>query len=155
MNRINRTVLFFVISALVIFTDQAVKFLVRHKLTEGISVKAIGNFVYFTYVKNRGAAFGIFQGGRWILAVISLAVAVFMLFEVKFFIADKMLLIGGSLLFGGIIGNLLDRLFLGYVTDFIDLRFWPVFNIADSCIDVGLLLILIYLVFYDRKNSLR
>ncbi len=153
MGKTNRILLFFAISAMVIFADQTVKFIVRHKLTEGVSVKAIGNFVYFTYVKNRGAAFGIFQGGRWILATISLAVAVFMLFELKFFINDKLLLIGGALLFGGIIGNLLDRVFLGFVTDFIDLRVWPVFNIADSCIDIGLFLIVIYLLFYDKKSS--
>jgi signal peptidase II len=153
MEKTNKILLFFAISTAVILTDQTVKFIVRHKLTEGVSVKAIGNVVYFTYVKNRGAAFGMFQGGRWILAAISLAVAIFMLFELKFFLINKPILVGGALLFGGIIGNLLDRVFLGFVTDFIDFRFWPVFNIADSCIDIGLLIIVIYLLFYDKKNS--
>ncbi len=148
----DKTMLFFIISGAVVLFDQIAKMLVRHLLTEGRSVKVIGNLVYFTYVRNKGAAFGIFQGARWILALISFAMAIFMLFELKFFVDNNLLLVGSALLFGGIIGNLIDRVFMGYVTDFIDLRVWPVFNIADTCIDIGLLIILVYFVFYGKDS---
>ncbi len=147
----NRTFVFSLISSLIVLFDQYSKYIVRHKLIEGKSVKAIGNVVYFTYVKNRGAAFGIMQGGRWVFIVVGLAIAVLMFLNMKAITSSNLLLIGSSLLLGGIIGNLIDRLFLGFVTDFIDFRFFPVFNVADSAVDIGLFIIIIYFIFYEKN----
>jgi signal peptidase II len=147
----NRTIIFGLITSIVILIDQYTKYIVRHNFIEGKSVKLLNNVVYLTYVKNQGAAFGMLQGGRWIFVAIALIVIVFMLLSIKFIVANNVLLIGSSLLMGGIIGNAIDRVFLGFVTDFIDFRFWPVFNVADSAVDIGLGIIVLYFVLYEKN----
>jgi len=147
---IRNLVLFFVISTAVVISDQVVKYLVRHMLTEGRSVNVISNFVSLTYVQNRGAAFGFFQNSRLFIIVVGVVAAVFILAELSFFCSNGIVSFGSALLFGGIIGNLIDRIFLGFVTDFIDFHFWPVFNIADACIDIGLAILIIYFLYHGE-----
>ncbi len=142
--------LFFVLSAVVVVSDQVVKYFVRHTLTEGRSVNVISHFVSFTYVQNRGAAFGFFQNSRLFIIVVGILAAVFILAELKLFCANGVVSFGSALLFGGILGNLIDRIFLGFVTDFIDFHFWPVFNIADACIDIGLAILIIYFIYHGE-----
>lgn len=142
--------LFFVLSAVVVVSDQVVKYFVRHTLTEGRSVNVISHFVSFTYVQNRGAAFGFFQNNRLFIIVVGILAAVFILAELKLFCANGVVSLGSALLFGGIVGNLIDRIFLGFVTDFIDFHFWPVFNIADACIDIGLVILIIYFIHHGE-----
>ncbi len=146
---------FTTISLLTVLLDQWTKYLVRHRFVEGKSIKLIGSFIYLTYVKNRGAAFGIMQGGRWIFILIGAVVSVLILINIKPLTVNGILLLGSSLLLGGIVGNIIDRLFLGFVTDFIDLRFWPVFNVADSAVDIGLLLVLVYFIFYGNGKNIK
>ena len=142
--------LFFVLSAVVVVSDQVVKYFVRHTLTEGRSVNVISHFVSFTYVQNRGAAFGFFQNNRLFIIVVGILAVVFILAELKLFCANGVVSLGSALLFGGIVGNLIDRIFLGFVTDFIDFHFWPVFNIADACIDIGLAILIIYFIYHGE-----
>ncbi len=142
--------LFFVLSAVVVVSDQVVKYFIRHTLTEGRSVNVISHFVSFTYVQNRGAAFGFFQNNRLFIIVVGILAAVFILAELKLFCANGVVSLGSALLFGGIVGNLIDRIFLGFVTDFIDFHFWPVFNIADACIDIGLVILIIYFIHHGE-----
>jgi len=99
---------------------------------------------YFLEItRNTGAAFGILQGQNLFLILISLiALGFFILYYKKYQIASMFVI-------SGIIGNLIDRIFLGYVRDFIDLRFWPVFNLADSFMVVGIGL-LVWIIF--KKN---
>ena len=151
----NKTFIFTFISLLVVLADQYTKYLVRHKLIEGRSVKFIGKVVYLTYLKNRGAAFSILQGGRWIFVVIAIAAAALIIANIRLVVSDGLLSVGTALLLGGIVGNLIDRFFLGFVTDFIDFRFWPVFNIADSAVDIGLLIIFIYFLFYGNGKNFK
>ena len=151
----NKTFIFTSISLLVILADQYTKYLVRHKLVEGKSVKFIGKVVYLTYLKNEGAAFSILQGGRWIFVIIAVVAAALIIVNAKFVLSNGLLSVGTALLLGGIVGNLIDRIFLGFVTDFVDLRFWPVFNIADSAVDIGLLIIFIYFLFYENGKSFK
>ena len=151
----NKTFIFTFISLLVVLADQYTKYLVRHKLVEGKSVKLIGRVVYLTYLKNRGAAFGILQGGRWIFIVIAIAVATLIIVNARLVVSSGLLSVGTALLLGGIVGNLIDRIFLGFVTDFIDFHFWPVFNIADSAVDIGLLIIFIYFLFYENGENFK
>ncbi|AJF63002.1 MAG: Lipoprotein signal peptidase [archaeon GW2011_AR20] len=89
-------------------------------------------------VKNYGAAFGILQGYTTLLIIVSLAVAGVCAYYYK----EKNLRVGLSFLLAGTISNLIDRIFLGYVRDFIDLKFWPVFNLADSFNVIGVILII-------------
>jgi len=93
---------------------------------------------YFGFVKNTGGAFGIFQGYNFVFILVSFAALIGFIF---YFAKNEKERLACSLIISGIIGNLIDRIAFGYVRDFIDLRVWPVFNIADSLMVVGVGLI--------------
>lgn len=148
---------FFLASILVVFADQFSKYWVRSNLSVGESLPEVG-FLRFTHVQNTGAAFGLSQGQPALLAVFaSIGIAV-LLFFVLFmhrrfpFLATTSARITLGLILGGTMGNLIDRLNYGYVTDFIDVGFWPAFNIADSSVVVGAI-ILAYLLIRLSKSS--
>jgi signal peptidase II len=100
------------------------------------------------YVENTGASFGILQGYRIFLILISIIVMIILIYYM-FTIKNKYAIYAFSFILGGTIGNLIDRIFLGYVIDFIDFRFWPSFNVADSFITIGAL-ILVYLLITKK-----
>ena len=147
----NRNVVFLTVAFFVTFFDQLTKYIVRQKLAVGASVPIIDRIVYFSHIKNTGAAFGILQNGRIFIIVIGIISLVVILYFLDFFTSTRFLLFGGGFLFGGIIGNLLDRIFMGHVTDFIDFRIWPVFNLADSFVNIGTAMIVIYILFFYGK----
>ena len=91
----------------------------------------------FPYTINYGAAFGILRGYTTFLIIISLIVVLICFYYFR----EKKLRIGLSFILAGTISNLIDRIFLGYVRDFIDLKIWPVFNLADSFNFIGVILI--------------
>ena len=93
--------------------------------------------------RNYGAAFGILQGYRILFIIIGILVVFFIIYYRKGFSGFGFY--GMILLISGTIGNLIDRVFLGYVRDFIDLRFWPSFNLADSYNTIGVVLLIIYI----------
>jgi len=109
------------------------------------STPLIKNILHATYIQNTGAGFGILKGWNTILIFISLIIIGIILFYFDRIIKEKSIHIPIALILGGAIGNLIDRIFLGYVIDFIDFRIWPAFNIADSCITIGALWLIIYL----------
>ena len=98
------------------------------------------NFKYFTFTTNTGAAFGIFQNYNFVFILISLIVIFSLLYYYQNY--TKKYLIAFGLILGGAIGNLVDRLIFGHVIDFIDLKFWPIFNIADSAVTIGFIILL-------------
>lgn len=120
------------------------------------SVKVIPNFFYLTYVQNNGAAFSIFQNQQ----VLILLVTFFALFFINKYLKNdninKFEMFSYSMITGGILGNLFDRICYGYVIDFFDFRFgkyhYPVFNMADVFIVVGVILLMIYSVIEWRKE---
>ncbi len=140
-----RNVVFALIALLIIALDQLSKTWIRTNLAEGQSIAEIG-FFQLTYVHNTGAAFGLFQGQSFSLTIVALVgVTVLLLYALLIYrhfpFLDNML--GKSalgLVLGGTVGNLIDRLLFGYVTDFIDFGFWPAFNIADSAIVIGVII---------------
>ncbi len=98
----------------------------------------LGRWLTFTYVQNRGAAFGLLGGQTFMLAMISIGLLVgLFVFRSKLHDLPRGGKLAISLIVAGALGNLYDRLAFGYVIDFIDLQVWPVFNIADSAIVVG------------------
>ena len=103
---------------------------------------------YFGKTKNYGAAFGILQGYNWLFIIIALSVIFAVLYYYKEFKSYGKY--GVIFLFSGSIGNLVDRLFLGYVRDFIELGFWPSFNIADSFNVIGVVMLIVY--FWREKK---
>ncbi|MDD5073150.1 MAG: signal peptidase II [Candidatus Omnitrophica bacterium] len=142
----------FIIAASVVIIDQVTKAIAVAKLTSVGSLPAIGTIVSFTLVKNTGAAFGLFRYQTVVLVVISVIAIAFTIF----YLAKKKpaLYLPFSLILGGAAGNLIDRLHPGgYVIDFIDLHFWPVFNVADSCITIGA--VLLFVIILRGKDASR
>jgi len=140
-----RNVVFFLTGLLIAVADQLSKAWVRTNLAEGQSLFDIG-FLRVTHVHNTGAAFGLFKDQSFALTIVALvgitALLVYALVIHRYFPWLNSML-GRSalgLILGGTVGNLIDRFRFGYVTDFIDFGFWPVFNIADSAVTVGVII---------------
>ncbi len=143
---------------LILFLDQYSKTLVCSKLTIGESIPIIRDILHLTYVKNTGAAFGLFKDNNIIFILISLVAVLFILSLIvksisKGEISSKLLFNSGLILIlSGAIGNLIDRVKFGYVIDFIDVRIWPVFNIADSSITIGTALLLVSFLSSTKRQ---
>ena len=138
------------IATLVVFLDQVSKWLVMESMSLGEHVRVVGSFFKLSYIHNPGAVFGLTFGGKYlhlILACAALVVVVLMLLRLP--ATEKIANLGLSLVFGGAIGNVIDRIRFGWVIDFLNFGFgdvrWWVFNVADACVTVGAgLLILSY-----------
>ncbi len=146
--RILLNIYFLLTSVAVLLLDQISKYLISIKVAEGTIIEVIPKFLYFTNIKNTGAAFGMFQSYTKILTIISL-VAIFLIIILKVMLNLEFLFYNIALGFilGGALGNLVDRYFVGEVTDFISFTFFgPVFNIADSFIVIGFILIIILIL---------
>jgi len=139
-----------IISAIV--ADRVSKVICRQYLRPLGSIPVIKGVFHLTYVENTGAAFGMLQGNTWFLILTSAlvsAVVAYLIWKVK--PENRYVKISLALILGGALGNLVDRVLLGYVVDFLDFRIWPVFNIADSCVVVGAIL-LGYFVVVKGEN---
>ena len=145
--------IWFIVAFLVCALDQATKFYVSLLLGEGGARPVIKNFFHLTLVHNTGAAFGLFQNAAFFFAGVSLITVVLIIFFMKKKNSDIVFDAGLAMILGGAAGNLLDRLRLGYVVDFIDFRIWPVFNVADSCITIGAFLILLSVFIHKRGTK--
>ncbi len=135
------------ISLFIIILDQIVKMIISSKMLVNSSITIIKDFFNITYVKNIGAAFSILSGGRFLLIIIAL-IAIYIIYKllVKNKNLNKINIINYSLLIGGIIGNLIDRIIRGYVVDYLDFTIFnynfPIFNIADICIVISCILLI-------------
>lgn len=149
-------VCFIVAAVCVLALDQVTKYLVIQRVPVNTSVEVIKGFFYITHVNNTGAAFGIFQEYTKILTIISI-IAIFLIVLLKAIIKINTVLYNISLGFilGGALGNLVDRYFVGRVTDFLNFTFFgAVFNVADFFINVGFgLTIILVLIEYFRKKK--
>ena len=152
------TAILFLISLLVITLDQISKTWIRTNLSPGESLFHTG-FFRITLVHNSGAAFGLFQGYSFALTIIAFLGIAF-LFVYIFIIYPRYHLldtvpnrIAIGLILGGTVGNLIDRLRFGMVTDFIDFTYWPAFNVADSAVTVGALLFACSVIYVTRSRE--
>ena len=147
--------IYYLIAAAVIVFDRVVKKLVVSNMVPWETIPVIEDIFHFTYVQNRGAAFSMWQG-QWIiligfpLAAIAVGLILIYLKKNKW---DKLMLTSVAMICGGGLGNLIDRIMLGYVVDLFDFRVFPVFNIADIFICVGCGLMILDVLFFERKNS--
>ncbi|MEP6468874.1 MAG: signal peptidase II [Chloroflexota bacterium] len=145
-------------AALILLADQATKALVVSSIDVGGRVQLLGDLLALWHVRNAGAAFSLFQGGQeFFLVVTLLAFGMLIYFHRAFRGRGLLLHVVLGLVLGGTLGNLLDRLRLGYVTDFVsmgigDLR-WPTYNVADASIVVGILALVGYLTFGDQARG--
>lgn len=145
------------IAIAVVLLDQISKHFVCLHLKPIGSVPIIDGILNFTYVENRGAAFGILSDNRAVFMIFSVLIIVVLSFAtVKFQGQSKLFDVCMGLIVGGGVGNMVDRAFLGYVIDFVDFcafDFWKwVFNIADSAVVVGCILAIIFVIF-DKKTA--
>ena len=137
---------FYLVALVVVVADQLTKLLIQANLALGQSVP-VGP-ICITYLTNTGSLFGLFPN-QTIFLIITAAIGVAAVVVYYRYLPSKTLLVraGLGLLLGGAVGNLTDRLRFGYVIDFIDLRVWPVFNLADSAVTVGIVLLGWFILF--------
>ena len=151
-------VVFFLTALLLVTADQFSKLGIRSNLAIGESLFEVG-FFRLTRVHNTGAVFGLFQGQSFLLTIIaSVGVAALLLYALFFhrklpFLGNWLGKLAFGLVLGGTVGNLIDRIYLGYVTDFIVVSIWPVFNIADSAIVVGVIILIYSLIGLARAGE--
>ena len=146
------------ISLLLVIIDQAVKILVISKMALQQSIQVINNFFNITYVRNTGAAWSILSGNVLLLIVVSIVALIGIYY---YLIRDKKLnridIISYSMLIGGIIGNLIDRVIHGYVIDYLDFKIFnynfPIFNIADTLIVISIIIIGISLIVGEYREQ--
>ncbi len=138
--------LFFVFIFLIPILDAIFKILIKNNLSVGDTIDTFSPFLKITYIKNFGAAFGIFQGGKYFFILVSIAVITLMFYNVLIKKPkSKLFLLACSFLIGGGIGNLIDRIFTGFVIDYLKLTFFPpVCNLSDYFISVGSVLLILY-----------
>ncbi|MEJ6950915.1 signal peptidase II [Natronospora cellulosivora (SeqCode)] len=142
----------YLIAFIIIVFDQITKVMVVNSFSLGESRAIINNIFHLTFVKNTGAAFGILAGYRYFFIVITVVVVIALIVFRNMSKKNIFLDIAISLTIGGAIANLIDRIRYGYVIDFLDFRIWPVFNIADSAIVVGMF-VLIYYIWKEEANN--
>jgi signal peptidase II len=145
-------------AATIYVADQVTKALVVANLAVGERVPVIGDFVQLWHLRNTGAAFSLFEGATWFFIPFHLAAIVMVVyFHLQYRARGPWLhIVLGAILAGGL-GNLTDRLRLGYVVDFVsvgigDLR-WPAFNVADPSLVIGIIILLVFLTFFDRAEA--
>ena len=150
-----------IIGSTVIVLDQITKALVENLMHLYQSIEIIPSFAHLTYLKNTGAAFGVLAGARSplrlvffvVISSVAIGCVVYLLKNLRQ--GRTSLIASLSLILGGAVGNLIDRLRMGEVIDFIDLHWhhlhWPAFNVADSSITIGVILLFIQMI---RKQSI-
>ncbi len=135
--------------------DAVTKNLVAASVPFGTEVSLVGHIVGITNVRNSGAAFGLVPAGAGVFMIASVVVAIALVVYVA---RTHISLWGGlvlGLILGGTIGNGFDRIFYGFVTDFINVHFWPVFNVADSAISIGVVLLIAGNLLRKEPHELR
>lgn len=137
-----------IISLIVIIIDRILKVLVTNNFVLNVRNKIIDGFFYITNCHNEGAAFSLFSGNVLFLIFITLIVLFLIYRTINKENVNKIGILAYGLLLGGILGNLYDRIFYGYVIDYLDFNIlgynYPIFNFADMCIVIGIILILIF-----------
>ena len=150
-----RSIFYFFLIAAIYVTDQFTKSIAQNSINLGETVPVIPDIFHLTLVHNTGAAFGMLRGRPYLftgIAVIFSVAVSYIIFYGKAIMNEKEKT-ALSLMLGGTLGNLADRLRFGYVIDFLDLRIWPVFNVADSFITFGALTLVFFMIAGNRRTQ--
>lgn len=150
--------MYYVIAVVMIVIDQWTKYLVIENMTIGESIPVIENIFYLTSHRNPGAAWGILQGQMWFFYIITLIVVGIIIYYIEHYAKTNRLLgVSLGLVLGGAIGNLIDRVRFQEVVDFVDVYIfsydYPIFNVADSSLVVGVILIGIITLFEEVRKD--
>ena len=149
-------VIYFIIAVLIVVFDQISKILIEHSFELGQQKILINKILSFIYVRNEGAAFGIFQGARVFFIILTIVIFVGGYFYLrKNPLSSPFEKCGVSFIAGGAVGNFIDRVFLGYVRDFISADFidFPVFNVADCFVCVGAFLFVLTVLITEKSKE--
>lgn len=149
---------YYIIAAIIIVIDQISKWLIVKNMELGENITVIENFLYITSHRNRGAAWGILQGQMWFFYIITAVVIIGMIYYIqKYTKENKVMGIALGLMLGGAIGNFIDRLFRKEVVDFINTYIFsydfPIFNVADSALCVGVALLFIQMLLEGKQEK--
>jgi len=147
----------FTVTILVMISDQGSKLLVERRMTLGQSVSVVGSFFHLTFIRNAGSAFGIFLGGGWFYMISSIVAVILIFYYLRRISAGHVWSkVSLAMILGGALGNLADRLRIGAVTDFLDFGIgrlrWPVFNVADAAVTVGVAIFLLTLLLKKKED---
>jgi len=145
-----------ILTAALVAIDQLVKYLVRSHIPLGGNVPFLPYLLDLTYVQNTGAAFSMLRSHTWVLTLTSTVVVLGMCaLLVKGFFKSRVGLFSAALVLAGGMGNLIDRVLFGFVTDMFQTTFmdFAVFNVADCCITVGVPLLFLYVLLYVGKDE--
>ncbi|WP_312653570.1 signal peptidase II [Aminipila sp.] len=145
--------MYYIIIIVAVMLDQVVKYIIRSNMDLYQSIPIIGGIFHITYIQNTGAAFSMFSGHTGILALITVIITIGILVYLFRLRKDGhwALMLSLSLIVAGGLGNIVDRLSLKYVVDFLDLRVWPIFNLADVYVCCGCGLLVVYVFFIESK----
>lgn len=136
----------YLITGIILVLDQWIKLLIRNNFQVNQSLPVIKNIFHLTYIRNIGAGFGILAGYRYLFIMISLVtIGGLLVYRYRLNARSPFLDTSVGLIIGGATGNIADRLRLGYVVDYLDFRIWPVFNLADSAVVIGVGLLILYI----------
>jgi len=150
---LRKPIVFYAVAAAVLAADQASKLAVVSAFVPRESHPVIPGIVDLTYATNTGGAFGLMPWATPVLAVVAGLVALALIvYGPRLAAAGRIIEVASALLLGGALGNLIDRARLGHVIDFVDLHFWPVFNIADMGITVGAILFVITVILGSQDR---
>ncbi len=147
---------YYLIALAVVLLDQLTKHLAVEFLKPAGSVPLIDGVLHLSYVENTGAAFGIMKNSRWLFMVISVVAIIILIYVIaKYGKGHAFASVAVAMILGGGIGNMIDRVRIGYVIDFIDFRLinFAVFNVADSFVTVGALLLVCFLISEMARES--
>ncbi|MGF7046176.1 signal peptidase II [Paenibacillus sp. DS2015] len=150
--------IYYIIAFIAFLVDQGTKYLIATRMELREQIPVIGDFFLITSHRNRGAAFGILQDQRWFFIVITTIVVLAIIWYLQKVMhsKNKLLPLALSLVLGGAVGNFLDRMLAGEVVDFLQFNFgsytFPIFNVADSCIVVGVALIIVDSLLDMKRN---
>jgi len=137
---------------LILAVDRLSKYLVMQRMVEGESIPILSPVLYLTYVRNTGAAFGLLKGKASILAAVAVAVIALAAWQWRKVVSQSWRVRWGlTAALAGAVGNLIDRLAYGSVVDFLDLRIWPIFNVADLGISCGIALLFWEVLSHDKR----
>ncbi len=145
-----------IIAVSAIALDQLTKLLVINTLTLNSSVTVINNFFSISHIKNKGAAWGVFQNGRLVFVILTVIVVIVLAVLINRS-NNRLYKTILSIIIGGALGNWIDRVLYGQVTDFLHFKFWsydfPVFNVSDMFVVVGTILLAVYLIFIEKEHG--
>lgn len=154
----NKWIFASIMCIILIGVDQITKLIALNNLKPIGSITVIQGFMDFTFVENRGVAFGMFSGKMWLILSVTTIISLGLVWyygrlpkTAEYFWVRKSLI----LIFSGAIGNIIDRTFRGYVVDFLEFTFfqWPVFNMADCYVVVGAVVLMILIIFVIEEDT--